>query len=365
MWYKDRVTAETSDDKSNPTEAKTTAKPAERRPVTAAGARGRTRRPRQHRPPAPPTGEEINDLPVLAVRDTVLFPRMQAPLFVGRERSLRAIEEALAGDRTLLVVAQRDSEVEDVEAADLHSVGTEANIIRALKMPDGSTSVLVQGQRRLRVLEYGPGDNHLRARVTPIVEHEEKNVQTEALRRATLALFEKCVRLSRTIPDEAYVAAINIDELGWLADFIAGTMELPVPNRQEILEIAVAASGRRAGDVELEPLIVFEQVIPIVRTKSCVAPADIIVPLILVLVGDNDYVGTPRIRQAIPIGIVRCGEVDRLSLEGIGHGQLDVAHLVGVALEGDHRADQLQRALGFLHARIDRLLALLRREKSG
>ncbi|MCL4465080.1 MAG: endopeptidase La [Chloroflexi bacterium] len=173
---------------------------------------------------------------MLAIRDTVLFPRQQAPLFVGRERSLRAIEEALAGERTLLVVAQRDPEVEEVAPSDLYLFGTEANIVRALKMPDGSTSVLVQGQRRLRVLEYFPGDNHTRARVVPLSEHEEKNVQTEALRRATLALFEKCVKLSRTIPDEAYVAAINIDELGWLADFIAGTLDLPVTTRQQVLE---------------------------------------------------------------------------------------------------------------------------------
>ncbi|MHB1133318.1 MAG: endopeptidase La [Chloroflexota bacterium] len=180
--------------------------------------------------------EEVAELPVLAVRDTVLFPRMQTPLFVGRERSLRAIEEALAGDRTLLVVAQRDPDVEDVDAQDLYTVGTEANIVRALKMPDGSTNVLVQGQQRLRVHEYVQGDNHLRALVSPLAEHEDKNVQTEALRRATLALFEKCVKLSRSIPDEAYVAAINIDELGWLADFIAGTLELPVATRQAIVE---------------------------------------------------------------------------------------------------------------------------------
>ena len=237
MWYKDLVTREHPDNDPNQTKPEVTVDTPDSPPVPARGVRLRARRPRQHRPPAPPVGEEISELPVLVVRDTVLFPRMQAPLFVGRERSLRAIEEALAGDRTLLVVAQRDPQIEDVSPGDLHSFGTEANIVGALKMPDGSISVLVQGQRRLRVLEYVPGDNHLRARVTPIVEREEKNVQTEALRRATLALFEKCVKISRTIPDEAYVAAINIDELGWLGDFIAGTLELPVNARQGILEI--------------------------------------------------------------------------------------------------------------------------------
>ena len=212
-------------------------------PENSRGARGgrprpRVRRARQRRPTAPTSGETVVvDLPVLAVRDMVLFPRMQAPLFVGRDVSLRAIDEAMAGERALLVVAQRDGDVEDVSAANLYAVGTEAVILRTLKMPDGTTSVLAQGQRRARVLEYAAGEGRMRARVTPVVERDEKTVQSEALRRATLALFEKCVKLSRTIADEAYVAAINIDELSWLADFIAASLDLPVAKRQEILEI--------------------------------------------------------------------------------------------------------------------------------
>ncbi|MDA8216711.1 MAG: endopeptidase La [Dehalococcoidales bacterium] len=173
---------------------------------------------------------------MLAVRNTVLFPHMQTPLYVGREQTLAAVDVAMAGERTLLVVTQRDAEVEDVDPSDLYTVGTEATITRALKMPDGTTSVLVQGQRRAHVLEFFEADSHMRARITVMDEHEDKTVQTEALRRATLALFEKCVNLSRGIPDEAYVAAINIDELGWLADFIASTLDLPAATRQGILE---------------------------------------------------------------------------------------------------------------------------------
>jgi ATP-dependent Lon protease len=175
-------------------------------------------------------------MPVLAVRDTVLFPRMQSPLFVGREGSLNAVEAAMAGERTMLVVAQREPEVEEINPAGLYTVGTEATVVRALKMPDGTTSVLVQGQRRVRVLDFIPGDTHLRARVVALAEHDQKSLQAEALRRATLALFEKCVHMSRSIPDEAYVAAINIDEQGWLADFIAAALDLTIAQRQSVLE---------------------------------------------------------------------------------------------------------------------------------
>ena len=196
----------------------------------------RSRRPRLRRFQSPPGGEPVLEIPVLVVRDTVLFPRMQSPLFVGREFSLGAVNAAMAGERTLLVVAQRDREIEDVSPDDVFRVGTEAAVVRALKMPDGTTSVLVQGQRRVRVLEYERLETHLQARVIPLAEHETKNIQSEALRRATLALFEKCVKASRSIPDEAYIAAINIDEIGWLADFIAGALDLPVSTRQEILE---------------------------------------------------------------------------------------------------------------------------------
>ncbi|MHB9091708.1 MAG: endopeptidase La, partial [Chloroflexota bacterium] len=217
-----------------------------------ASARSRSRRGRVHHHPAHQSDEvEVVELPVLPVRDIVLFPRMQPPLFVGREASLNAVESAMAGERTLLVVAQREPENDEVTPGGLYTVGTEATIVRALKMPDGTTSLLVQGQRRLRVLEYVPGETHLRARVTPLVEHDEKTVQAEALRRATLALFEKCVHMSRSIPDEAYVAAINIDEQGWLADFIAASLDLSIAKRQEVLEILEPEARLQAVNVLL------------------------------------------------------------------------------------------------------------------
>lgn len=180
------------------------------------------------------------ELPVMPLLDTVLFPHMISPLFVGRETSLRAVDEALAGDRTIILLAQREPIEEDITTDLLYSVGTESVIGRILRMPDGSTSMLVQGQRRVRVTHFTQVYPHMRAEVEPLYEEEpideQDTLATEALMRASLALFEKVVNLSRNLPDNAYVAALNIDDPGALADFITTTIHLPVEKRQGILE---------------------------------------------------------------------------------------------------------------------------------
>ncbi|HLG71541.1 MAG TPA: endopeptidase La [Chloroflexota bacterium] len=198
-------------------------------PVESTPLRPRRRRRRR--------GEEelIGPLAVLPVRDTVLFPHMVTPLFVMRERSVKAIEEAMARDRAIVVVAQRDPEVEDVGPNDLYDIGTEAVIGRMLKMPDGTTSVLVQGQRRARICDVTQWDPHIKAIAEPVALVVEKTTHIEAQMRAVLALFEKCVQLSHSLPNDAYVAAMNIDEPGWLADLIASTLELSVEQRQSVL----------------------------------------------------------------------------------------------------------------------------------
>ncbi len=176
------------------------------------------------------------DLPVLPLINTVLFPRMLTPLFVGRERSIAAIEEAMAGDRIILAVAQRESDAEEVHLSDLYTVGVEATVQRVLKMPDGTTSVVVQGQRRMRVQNQVQEEPFLRVRAVPLYVEEERTLAVEAMMRAVLSLFEKVVKLSRMLPDDSYIMAMNADEPGWLADLIASTLPLDVPHRQEILE---------------------------------------------------------------------------------------------------------------------------------
>ena len=181
---------------------------------------------------------DVEELPVVPLRDTVMYPHMAAPLFVGREPSMKAIDAAMGeGSHRLVLVAQREEATEEPDVADLYSVGTEAVIVRKLRMPDGTTSLWVQGQRRMQVLEYTQMRPYIAAQVEPLRETGETGLPTEALMRATLALFEKVVRFSRNIPDDAYVAAMNAEEPGWLADLVASFLELDVAKRQELLEI--------------------------------------------------------------------------------------------------------------------------------
>jgi len=194
------------------------------------------KRPVKRRRRLTPNAEDLlGPVALLPVRDTVLFPHMVTPLFVMRDRSVRAIEDAMARDRTIIVLAQRDPDIEEVGPEDLYDVGTEAVIGRMLKMPDGTTSILVQGQRRVRLCEFTQWEPHIKATAEPMLRTVEKTTHIEAQMRAVLALFEKCVQLSHSLPNDAYVAAMNIDEPGWLADLIASTLELNVEQRQSVL----------------------------------------------------------------------------------------------------------------------------------
>ncbi|MCA9954179.1 MAG: LON peptidase substrate-binding domain-containing protein, partial [Anaerolineales bacterium] len=176
------------------------------------------------------------ELAFLPLRDIVLFPQMVMPLFVGRERSLAAVKAAIANDENMIVAAQRDSDVTDPGASDVYSLGTEITIGKALKMPDNSTSVLAQGRRRVEILEFTQWDPYIRVRAKVIYEPLEWDRNTEALMRAVLTLFEKTVMLNRNMPEDAYTFAINIDEPGWLADFVASTLNIPIEMRQDVLE---------------------------------------------------------------------------------------------------------------------------------
>jgi ATP-dependent Lon protease len=192
--------------------------------------------PTDHAPPM--EGQQTErTLPVVPLINTVLFPHMLAPLFVSHEHAVTAVEEAMTGDRLVLAVAQRDPDAETIQnAGDLYTVGVEATVQRMLKMPDGSTSIVVQGQRRMRVQELLQAAPSLHAMAVPLYTDEERTLAVEAMMRAVLSLFEKVVRLSRTLPDDSYIMAMNVDDPGWLADLIASTLPLDVAHRQEILE---------------------------------------------------------------------------------------------------------------------------------
>ncbi|MFN2183262.1 MAG: LON peptidase substrate-binding domain-containing protein, partial [Anaerolineae bacterium] len=181
--------------------------------------------------------EEVSeDLPLLPLRDTVVFPHMMTPLAVGRDRSLNALEAATGGDNLLVVVAQRDPEVQEPKLEDLHSVGVEMVVGRILRMPDGTTNILGQGRRRVEILGLTQEQPYIRAQVRTLPESRKVTLGTEALMRAVLSLFEKVVQLSHQLPEDAYVAAMNVSEPGPLADLIASLIDLDFAQRQELLE---------------------------------------------------------------------------------------------------------------------------------
>ncbi|MGZ3621929.1 MAG: endopeptidase La [Ktedonobacteraceae bacterium] len=180
--------------------------------------------------------KNILNLPLLPIRNTVLLPNLVTPLIVSQEKSLKAIDEAMKKDRILFVVTQLNEDLEDPGQDDVYAVGVEGMVDRVLKMPDGTTSVLLHGQRRLRRLEYTQQIPFIRVRAEIVDEEAERTLTVEALVRATLALFEQCVKLSNTLPEEAYITALNIDQPGWLADFIVSAIEPPIAVRQSMLE---------------------------------------------------------------------------------------------------------------------------------
>lgn len=180
--------------------------------------------------------KDVLELPVLPIRNAVLIPNIVTPLLVGREQSIKAIEDAMSRDHTLFVVTQRNEDLEDPGPDDVYTIGVEGVIDRVLKMPDGTTSVLIHGQQRLHSIEYTQTTPFMRVRAETVQEELGQTLALEALVRAVLALFEKCVKLSHTLSDEAYITAMNIDQPGWLADFIISSLEVPLPMRQDILE---------------------------------------------------------------------------------------------------------------------------------
>ena len=177
------------------------------------------------------------ECPVLPLRDLVVFPRMVAPIFIGREASLLAIEEAQDNDQTVIALLQRNSDQDDPGPGDFLTTGVELAVGRILSMPDGSNSALVQGRRRVELIEFTQVEPFLRARARPIYESLDVDRQTDATMRTALELFQKCVNLDRSLPEEAYLYALNIEEPGWLADMIVTSIAPPVEERQAMLEM--------------------------------------------------------------------------------------------------------------------------------
>jgi len=185
-----------------------------------------------------PAAEEglPSTLPVLPLRDTVVFPDTMIPLTVGQERSIKLIDDVLASDRLLVLVASRDAEIETPMPPDLYPVGTAALAHKMVKLPDNTMRILVQGLQRVSIDRFVAEEPYLRADVTPLDDVTEQSKELDALRANLLAVFSKIVALVPYLPEELEMAAANVEEPGALAFLIASTMRIKTEGKQELLQ---------------------------------------------------------------------------------------------------------------------------------
>jgi ATP-dependent Lon protease len=176
-------------------------------------------------------------LPMMPIRDVVIFPYMMTPFVVGRESSVRALEEALASDKKIFLATQHDASIDEPRPDEIYTVGTVANIVQSLKLPDGNIKVLVEGVERGKVVSVSEDEGYFRAVVKTFHYKVEAGAQLEALTGRVTTLFEQYVKLSQNLNYETMLAAIRVDEPGKLADQVGANLQLTIEEKQELLEI--------------------------------------------------------------------------------------------------------------------------------
>ena len=176
-------------------------------------------------------------LPLLPLRDVVVFPHMVIPLFVGRPKSIKALETAMEAGKSIVLVAQKSAAKDEPAPEDLYGIGTVANILQMLKLPDGTVKVLVEGSQRARINQIVDAKTHFAVEATPIPADNEITHEVEALRRTVVAQFDQYVKLNKKIPPEILTSLGGIDEPGRLADTIAAHLPLKLEQKQEVLEM--------------------------------------------------------------------------------------------------------------------------------
>ncbi len=181
--------------------------------------------------------DEPVELPLLPLRDVVVFPHMVIPLFVGRPKSIKALEVAMEAGKSILLVAQKSAAKDEPEAEDLYGIGCIANILQMLKLPDGTVKVLVEGTRRARVEAITAQESMFVATALPVAADDGVDHEVEALRRAVISQFDQYVKLNKKIPPEILTSIAGIEEAGRLADTIAAHLPLKLEQKQEILEM--------------------------------------------------------------------------------------------------------------------------------
>jgi ATP-dependent Lon protease len=186
------------------------------------------------------TSKEKSDtkrLPMMPIRDVVIFPYMMTPFVVGRESSVRALEEAMAGDKKIFLATQHDASIDEPKPNEIYSVGTIVNIVQSLKLPDGNIKVLVEGVERAKVVSISDEEGFFRATVRTSNYKVETGPQLDQLISRVTSLFEQYVKLSQNLNYETMIAAIRVDESGKLSDTVGANLQLTIEEKQELLEI--------------------------------------------------------------------------------------------------------------------------------
>ena len=201
---------------------------------------------------------DLRKLPMMPIRDMVIFPYMMTPFVVGRESSVRALEEALTGDRKIFLATQHDAGIDEPRPEDIYSVGTIGNIVQSVKMPDGNIKVLVEGLERAKAVEMNDADGFFVATVRVANRQLEVNPQIEQVMQRVTSLFEQYVKLQQSLNYETMIAAVRMDEPAKLSDTIAANLQLSIEEKQELLDI-FDPSERLARvadvlDIEIEKL---------------------------------------------------------------------------------------------------------------
>jgi len=207
------------------------------------------------------SGREKTDtrlLPMMPIRDVVMFPYFMTPFVVGRESSIRALEEALAGDKKIFLAAQHDASVDDPKPNEIYQVGTISNIVQSLKLPDGNIKVLVEGLERGKILKISNEEGFFRVNVKTVAYRTVSTPSLEQLVQRVTSLFEQYVKLSQSLNYETMIAAVKVEEIGKFTDTIAANLNVSIEEKQELLEIfdPVDRLTRLADilDIEIEKL---------------------------------------------------------------------------------------------------------------
>jgi ATP-dependent Lon protease len=201
---------------------------------------------------------ETRKLPMMPIRDVVIFPHMMTPFVVGRESSVRALEEALASDKKIFLATQHDASIDEPKANEIYQIGTVVNIVQSLKLPDGNIKVLVEGIERAKVLQIIDTEGFMQATVRLARYTVETNTQLEAAMQRVTTLFEQYVKLCQSLNYETMIAAVRMEDPAKLTDTIAANLQLSIEEKQELLEIFDPAERltRIADvlDIEIEKL---------------------------------------------------------------------------------------------------------------